>query len=50
MHPHTFYSPLFEHKRRNKVFVIMTFAPEFNDRWLRVIEPCIREELGLSVR
>src|SRR5262249_20798391 len=48
LHPHTFYSTLFEHQKRNEVFVIMSFAPEFDDRWVRVIEPCIREDLGLK--
>lgn len=48
MHPHTFYSTLFEHKKHDEIFVIMSFAPEFDDRWLRVIEPCIREDLGFN--
>jgi hypothetical protein len=48
VHPHTFYSTLFEYEKRDEVFVIMSFAPEFDDRWLRVIEPCIREDLGLK--
>jgi hypothetical protein len=48
MHPHTFYSTLFEQKKRDEVFVIMSFASEFDDRWLRIIEPCIREDLGLN--
>jgi len=48
MHPHTFYSTLFDHQKREEIFVIMSFAPEFNDRWSRVIEPCIREDLGLN--
>src|SRR5262249_37251083 len=39
---------LFEHEKRDEVFVIMSFAPEFDDRWVRVIEPCIREDLGLK--
>jgi hypothetical protein len=48
MHPHTFYSTLFEPQKRDEVFVIMSFAPEFDERWLRVIEPCIREDLVLK--
>jgi hypothetical protein len=48
MHPHTFYSTLFSHERRDEIFVIMSFAPEFDDRWHRVIEPMIREDLGLK--
>ena len=48
MHPHTFYSTLFENEKRAEVFVIMSFAPEFDDRWMRVIEPCIREDLRLK--
>ena len=48
MHPHTFYSSLFRFERRDEVFVIMSFAPEFNDRWLNVIEPTIREDISLE--
>src|SRR5689334_10021836 len=48
MHPHTFYSSLFEHEKRAEVFVIMSFAPEFDDRWLRVIQPFIRQDLRLT--
>lgn len=48
MHPHTFYSTLFEHDKRNEVFVIMSFAPEFGARWQHVIEPTIREDLELT--
>lgn len=48
MHPHTFYSTLFGPTKRDEVFVIMSFASEFDDRWLSVIEPCIREDLGLK--
>ena len=36
-----------QHQKRDDVFVVMSFAPEFEDRWNRVIEPCIREDLGL---
>jgi hypothetical protein len=48
MHPHTFVSTLFDHETRDEVFVIMSFAPEFDDRWQRVIEPAVREELKLA--
>src|ERR1700733_4122698 len=48
MHPHTFYANLFEHQKRDEVFVIMSFAPEFEPRWRDIIEPCIREDLGLT--
>jgi hypothetical protein len=48
LHPHTFYSTLFSHEKRNEVFVIMSFAREFGDRWRRVIEPAIREDLQLT--
>ena len=47
MHPHTFYSTLFEHDKRDEVFVIMSFSPEFDARWRQVIEPTIREDLNL---
>ena len=47
MHPHTFYSTLFGFEKRNEIFVIMSFAPEFNRRWERVIEPAISQELKL---
>ncbi|MDB4963967.1 MAG: hypothetical protein JWP01_3966 [Myxococcales bacterium] len=48
MHPHTFYSTLFRPTKREEVFVAMSFAPEFEERWQRVIEPCIREDLKLT--
>jgi hypothetical protein len=48
MHPHTFYSTLFTHEKRDEVFVIMSFADEFQDRWIEVIEPTVREGLGLK--
>jgi hypothetical protein len=48
MHPHTFYSTLFGHEKRDEVFVIMSFAEEFRDRWVKVIEPMIREGLSLK--
>ena len=47
MHPHTFFSTLFHFDKREEVFVIMSFAPEFNRRWERVIEPAISQELRL---
>lgn len=48
MHPHAFYANYFEHEKRDEVFVVMSFAAEFNDRWTNVIEPCIREDLKLK--
>jgi hypothetical protein len=48
MHPHTFYSSLFETEKRDEVFVIIPFTDEFLPRWEGVIEPCIREDLGLQ--
>ena len=48
MHPHTFYSTLFRPTKRDEVFVAMSFAPEFEERWHSVIEPCIREDLKLT--
>jgi hypothetical protein len=48
MHPHTFYSTLFAPHKRDEVFVVMSFAPEFDERWLNVIEPAIRSDLKLT--
>ena len=48
MHPHTYYSTLFDFKKSDEVFVIMSFAPEFNRRWERVIQPAITNELNLA--
>jgi hypothetical protein len=48
VHPNTFYTNLFEYKKREEVFVVMSFSDEFNDRWVEVIEPTIREGLGLK--
>ena len=48
MHPHAFYSSLFSPEERNEIFVIMSFADEFDERWLNVIEPAIREDVGLT--
>src|SRR4051812_14440909 len=47
MHPHTFYTSLFDFAKRDEIFVITSFAPEFNRRWERVIEPAITQELKL---
>lgn len=47
MHPHTFYSTLYDYNKRDEVFVIMSFAPEFQPRWHQVIEPTIRDNLNL---
>ena len=49
MHPHTFYSTLFNQSKRDEVFVIMSFASEFGQRWVEIIEPCIREDLHLQI-
>ena len=48
MHPLTFYSTLFSQEKRDEVFVIMSFAPEFEDTWVRIFEPTIREDLKLK--
>lgn len=48
MHPHTYYSTLFDHEKRDEVFVIMGFGSRFFPRWRDVIEPCIREDLSLK--
>ncbi len=48
MHPHTFYTTLFEPEKRDEVFVIVSFTDEFEPRWRDVIEPCIREDLKLK--
>ena len=48
MHPNTFYRTLFDPAKRDEVFVIMSFADEFDARWRRIIEPVIREDLGLK--
>jgi hypothetical protein len=48
MHPHTFYSTLFAAQKRDEVFVVMSFSSDFDDRWLNVIEPVIRLDLGLT--
>lgn len=48
MHPHTYYSTLFDFQKRDEVFVIMSFAPEFNRRWEHVIQPAITNELNLA--
>ncbi|HEY3835330.1 MAG TPA: hypothetical protein VGL72_02110 [Bryobacteraceae bacterium] len=48
MHPHTFYTTLFEHEKRNEVFVIMSFADELSDRWCRILAPLIQDDLHLT--
>ena len=48
MHPNTFYSTLFSQQKRDEVFVIMSFADEFSERWSRVFEPAISSDLGLK--
>ncbi|MGD9127196.1 MAG: hypothetical protein PVH19_07430, partial [Planctomycetia bacterium] len=48
MHPNTFYASLFEHDKRDEVFVIMSFASEFNARWENVIRPAIETDLQFT--
>lgn len=48
MHPHTFYSTLFSPTKRNEVFVIMSFAAEFEERWQNVIMPAVEDDLKLT--
>jgi hypothetical protein len=48
LHPHTFYATLFNQSKRDEVFVIMSFAPEFDARWQQVILPCIQDDLKLK--
>ena len=48
LHPHTFYSTLFHHHKRDEVFVIMSFAPGFDSRWNDVIRPAIEADLKLT--
>src|SRR5438552_1364827 len=48
MHPHDYYSSLFEPTKRDEVFVIMSFAPEFEERWFRDIAPCLEKDLKLT--
>src|SRR6266545_7578750 len=47
MHPNTFYASLLNRPKRDEVFVIMSFAPEFEDPWTQIIEPAIREDVHL---
>jgi hypothetical protein len=47
VHPHTFYANQFNHEKRDEVFVVIPFNERFHPRWRDVIEPCIREDLGL---
>jgi hypothetical protein len=48
MHPHTFYSSLFDWKRRDEVFVIIPFTSDFDPRWRDVIQPSIEQDLKLK--
>jgi hypothetical protein len=48
MHPNTFYASLLNRPKRDEVFVIMSFAPEFDRTWTQVIEPAIREDVKLT--
>jgi hypothetical protein len=48
MHPNTFFRTLFSPSKRDEVFVIMSFAKEFEERWQHIIEPLIREDLHLK--
>jgi hypothetical protein len=48
MHPNTFYASLFNRPKRDEVFVIMSFAPEFEMTWAQIIEPAIREDVKLT--
>ena len=48
MHPHTFYSSLFDRNKRDEAFVIMSFAAEFHARWNDVLLPAIESDLGLK--
>ena len=43
MHPNTFKSNLVSAELRDEVFVVMSFAAEFNERWEKVIQPAIAE-------
>lgn len=47
LHPHAFYSSLFDRNKRDEVFVIMSFAAEFEARWHDVICPMIEADLNL---
>jgi hypothetical protein len=48
MHPNTFYASLFNRPKRDEVFVIMSFAPEFESTWTQIIEPAIRDDVKLT--
>lgn len=48
MHPNTFYASLLNRPKRDEVFVIMSFAPEFESTWTQIIEPAIRDDVGLT--
>jgi flavin-binding protein dodecin len=45
VHPSTFYSALFSQDKRDEVFVVMSFAQEFEDTWHKIFEPTIRDDL-----
>lgn len=48
MHPNTFFAKHFNHTKRDEAFVVMSFAAEFQARWEQVIEPCLRDDVGLT--
>jgi hypothetical protein len=48
LHPHTFYSSLFDRNKRDEVFVIMSFAAPFQSRWTNVLKPAIEDDLKLT--
>lgn len=48
MHPNTYHASLFNKPRRDEVFVVMSFSPEFEDTWTHIIEPAIREDVKLK--
>lgn len=37
-----------EREKRDEVLVVMGFALEFDERWVRVIEPTIRDDLDVK--
>lgn len=48
MHPNTFYASLLNRPKRNEVFVIMSFAPEFESTWTQIIKPAIQVDANLT--
>jgi hypothetical protein len=48
MHPNTFYASLMNQPKRDEDFVIMSFAPEFDNTWTRIIEPAIESDVKLK--